>query len=78
MVARPGLREMAASGPLGCRLVRVVPAGRVHWIYRRQLDVEIPEQFERAVQAGLVGHPSDQVGESLVAAADFEAIDGCD
>src|SRR5271154_2584208 len=33
----------------------------LHRINRHQLDVEIPQQLERAVQARLIWHPADQV-----------------
>jgi hypothetical protein len=41
---------------------------------RDQLDVQITEQFERAVQARLIRYPPDQVGLAMVAPADLEAV----
>lgn len=45
-------------------------------IHRDQLDIEIPEHLERAVEPGEIRDPSDQGGFSILHAADFEALDG--
>ncbi len=47
---------------------------RVHWIHGHQLNVEISEHLQRAVQAGLIWHPSDQVGQAEFASADLESV----
>jgi hypothetical protein len=43
---------------------------------RDQLDVQVTEQLERAVQPGLIEHPSHQVRQAVLDASDFEAIEG--
>lgn len=47
---------------------------QLRWIDRYQLDVEVPKQLKRAMQARLIRHPANQVGQSVIAVADLKSV----